>query len=427
MRALRVFSLVILVACGASEARPVPPAPSAASSAPEAPAVPLPTVSAVSSAPPPPAPPAVPAEVDQTAPLPDSATVLAKATDGTVLLGIRGIVELPGRAQTYETYFALLDARRDCIDATARTHTLDRAASGSADEVLALLATPAAQAEIARLRDLARRFGIRALGPLVLGVDDAFTLLDANNELFVSSGVAFTQLPVGTSARPAPSPTGTHVAFAHCGSPCSGVYAPALLDTRTRKVKDFKVGNAHDFHWSKDGKSLYFSYDDRTSPLAKRAASNVCVGRLDVDSSRVTTLKCLPSDVMTENISSASPGVEWLGLQVYGGKPGSTAYVVLAAPSGKEAFRLAADPIDPRFDEAGRIGWTDNDHKDFHLRAHVASASGQQVFDDARFVGFAGADEILVMPDDQPSNARKKARTLRDKRCGHFATRPLTK
>jgi hypothetical protein len=269
-----------------------------------------------------------PTNVDLSLSAPDSAQIVANAADGRTLLSIGAWVEgapspkmvavfgSTGIVRSSTRYLAILDARHDCLEETVRTDTLDAAGStGTIPEALAILQTEAAKVELSHLWRIARRFGVRVLGQAAFGIDDSFVVVEANNRLYFRSDAGtFAQLPVGASTRLTPSPDGAHIAFAQCGAPCGGAYGPAILDTQTRKVRRLPIGNAHDFHWSKDGKALYFSYDDRPSGLTD--ATKVCIGRVEGDAARATTVRCFPSSVLSQNISAASPSAGLIALQV---------------------------------------------------------------------------------------------------------------
>src|ERR1700691_3361887 len=252
----RAALLLVATACGPREPSVVQHAPAAATvvvpvvdASPPVEATPLPQAT----------PPPLPAGVDGSLSGPDTAQIVAAAADGSALLSIGAWVEgqapastvvetnATGRVRSNTRYLAVLDAKHDCLEETVAAPTLDSAGSTSTiAEALAILRTPAAGAEIDHLWSLSQRFGTRDLGAATFGIDEGFVLVEANNQLYVRNAAGtFSQLPVGTSARLTPSPDGTHIAFAQCGSPCGGVYYPAILDTRTRKVRRFLLGNAH--------------------------------------------------------------------------------------------------------------------------------------------------------------------------------------
>jgi hypothetical protein len=367
-------------------------------------------------------------------PVPHRAQIVALGADGSALLSVDGWVEGQatdstvieatggGKVRSNTSYLAVLGAKHDCIDQAVRSDTIDAAAAkGTLPEALAILRTPAATDELARLWGLAQRFGVRNLGSAVFGLDDGFALVEANNQLYVRAAAGtLAPFPGGTSARITASPDGSHVAFARCGSPCGGVYVPVILDTRTRQVRRFPVGNAHDFHWTPDGNTLYFSYDDRPSGLSP--TTKVCIGRVDGDSPLVTPVRCLPSKVRSTEISDASPAVHFIGLLTES-EHGPDAYVVFEMPSGREAFRIGSDPIYADLDERGRVAWDDNSIPGSHSRVRVASATGEETFPDARSVGFLADGSVLVIPDDQPSYAQGPIQTLAQRHCGLFETR----
>jgi hypothetical protein len=401
------------------------PAVATSSAAPEAPPVTPPAADVAS--------PPLPPEIDGSLPGPERAQIVAVAADGTTLLSVMGWVEGqatgasvieamgPGTVRSNTSYLAVLDAKQDCFEQAVRTDTLDAAgATGTVPEALAILRTDPAKGELSRLWRLAQRFGTRNLGAAVFGVDDGFVLVGANNQLYVRDAAgAFTQLPGGTSAHLTASPDGTRVAFAQCGSPCGGVYVPAILDTRTRRVRRFAVGNAHDFHWASGGKTLYFSYDDRPSGLAP--ATKVCIGRVDGDSALMTPVRCFPSGVNSTDISDASPGARFIGLLTM--KLRARAYVVLEMPAGREAFRIGTDPIYADLDERGRLAWDDSNTPGYHPRVRVASAAGEEAFPDARSAGFLPDGSVLVLPCDHPTYEQRPLRSLAQRHCGFFETR----
>ncbi len=394
-----------------------------------APAPPTPTVT-IPVAPPPPLPP----EVDGTLPVPHGAQIVALGSDGSVLLSVEGWVEGQatdstviesvggGAVRSNTTYLAVLDAKHECIEQAVRSDTIDEAgAKGTLPEALAILRTQAAADELAHLWKLAQRFGVRNLGSAVFGVDDGFVLVEANNQLYVrGAGGSLDPFPGGTSARITASPDGTHVAFGRCGSPCGGVYVPVILDTRTRRVRRFPVGNAHDFHWTPDGNTLYFSYDDRPSGISP--TTKVCLGRVDGDSQLVKPVRCFPSNVRSTDVSDASPTARFIGLLTESDR-GPDAYLVLEMPSGREALRLDTDPTYADLDERGRVAWDDGNTPGYHPRVRVASAAGEETFPDARSVGFLADGSVLVMPDDQATYVQGPIRTLAQRHCGLFETR----
>ena len=423
--------------------------------------------------------PPAPSAVDTSLSAPEYAELVATAPDGAALLAIHGWRALtPAEVARFNpsattprgtlsaadaaaladaqafgmmsmergstTYLAVLDARHACIEETLSFDALDAAsATGTVPEALAALNLPAVDNEIHRAYTLARRFGLPDLGTVAFGPDEGFVIVEANNQLYVrsgGSGAHFTHHPIGTSARLAASPDGTQIAFANCGSPCGGSYAPAILDTKTKQVRRFPVGNAHAFYWLKDSASLLFSYDDRQP--GQYESSKVCVGRVAGASKRATTLRCLASGVMSEDISAASPSNTFIGLQlesrmlpvhvdphgkVLGASPSvgqSPAFVILEMLSGTESYRIAASPISPSMDDSGRVAWDDNLLPQFHMRVRVASRGAPEaVLSNARSVGFFSDGSLLVMPFDQPSQTllNEPLRTLAQKRCGLFS------
>lgn len=432
----RAIPLLSFGCCGhpaGAAAPPIPPAapptatvqvPPAASAAP----------SATSTAPAESVPPPLPPGLDGSLPVPHSAQIVALGADGSVLLSVDAWVEGQatdssvvvatggGTVRSNTSYLAVLDAKHDCLEQAVRTDTLDAAgATGTVPEALAILRTPAANDELARLWTLAKRFGERNLGAAVFGVDDGFALVQANDQIYVHDAAGhFTPLPGGTSSHITASPDGTHVALARCGSPCGGVYVPVLLDTRTRQVRRFPVGNAHDFHFTPDGQTLYFSYDDSTSGVS--GTTKVCLGRVDGDSPRVTPVRCYPSRVRSTEISAASPGARFIGMLIESDRNPSS-FAVLEMPTGREALRIGSDPIYADLDDRGRVAWDDGHTPGYHPRVRVASAAGEQTFPDARSVGFLADGSVLVMPDDHPTYAQLPIRTLADRHCGFFETR----
>jgi hypothetical protein len=424
MRAVLVAVLPLTLACGPNEPKAAAPQIVLVEDAAAPPPRSAPV--AASAAP-------VPVNVDLELATPDGASIIAEAADGRVLVEIRGWVERsgayhsPGSVQIGEvvvrgntSYTAILDAKRDCIEETLATPTLSAAsATGTPKEALAVLASPDAHAEVDRLRALAQRFGIHGLGPAVFGPDYSRVVLEANNDLYSATGAgAFAQVPVGTSTRLEASPTGAVTAYAHCGSPCGGVYVPALLDMTTQKSTDFRVGDTHNFHWAKDGKSLYFSQDDRKSGSSK--ASKVCLGRIDVDAPQPKTIKCLPSTVFSQTISAASPSATFIGLQTESPR----AFVVFEMPAGKEAYRINASPIYQDIDDRGRVVF-DEIGEDHRYRVRLASSSGEELFPAAKSVGFLRDGSVLVLPNDRPVDPKmmEPLHRLVHRRCGFFATR----
>ncbi len=423
--------------------------------------------------------PPAPTAVDTSLSAPEYAELVATATDGAALLVIHGWRALTpaevarfnpsattprgalsdadaaalAEAQAFgmmsmergsTTYLAVLDARHACIEETLSFDVLDAAsATGTVAEALAALNVPAVDNEIHHAYTLARRFGLLDLGTVAFGPDEGFVVVEANNQLYVrsgGSGAHFAHHPIGTSTRLAASPDGTQIAFANCGSPCGGSYAPAILDTKTKQVRRFPVGNAHAFYWLKDSASLLFSYDDQQP--GQHESSKVCVGRVAGASKRATTVRCLASSVMSEDISAASPSATFIGLQlesrsspirvdargkVLGASPSvgpSPAFVILEMPSGTESYRVAASPILPSMDDRGRVAWDDNLLPQFHMRVRVASRGAPEaVLPNARSVGFFPDGSLLVMPFEQPSQnpQNEPLHTLAEKRCGLFS------
>lgn len=352
------------------------------------------------------------------------------------------------QARTNIVYLAVLDARRECIEETLSFDALAAVGdTGTVAEALAALNVKAVDDEIHRAFSVARRFGMHDLGDMAFGSDEGFVVVEANNQLYVrsgGSGAPFTHHPIGTSTRLAASPDGTQIAFANCGSPCGGTYAPAILDTKTKKVRRFPVGNAHEFYWSKDGTSLVFSYDDKKP--GQYDATKVCLGQVVGSSKHATTLKCIPSGVMSASISAASPSTTFVALQleshgsrlrtdrngkVIGREPAtgpSPAFVVLEVPSGVESYRIAASPIYSSMDDLGRVAWDDY-LLDSTMQVRVASRGvPQAVLSNARSVGFLPDGSLLVMPITQSSLAplTEPLHTLAEKRCGFFSVWKVT-
>jgi len=423
--------------------------------------------------------PPAPSAVDTSLSAPEYAELVATAPDGAALLAIHGWraltpaevarfnpsattprralsaadAEALAEAQAFgmmsmdrgsTVYLAVLDARHACIEETLSFEALEAAgATGTVPEALAALKVPAVDNEIHHAYTLARRFGLLDLGTVAFGPDEGFVIVEANNQLYVrsgGSGAHFTHHPIGTSTGLAASPDGTQIAFANCGSPCGGSYAPAILDTQTKQVRRFPLGNAHAFYWLKDSASLLFSYDDKQP--GQHEPSKVCVGRVAGASKRATTVKCLTSGVMSTDISAASPSTTFIGLQlesrsspirvdargkVLGVPPSigpSPAFVILEMPSGTESYRIAASPILPSMDDRGRVAWDDNRLPQFNMRVRVASRGAPEaVLPNARNVGFLPDGSLLVMPIEQPSQnpQDEPLHTLAEKRCGLFS------
>ncbi len=423
--------------------------------------------------------PPAPTEVDTSLSAPEYAELVATAPDDAALLAIHGWRALTpaevarfnpsattprgalsaadaaalAQAQAFgmmsmergsTMYFAVLDARHACIEETLSFDTLDAAsATGTVAEALAVLNVPAVNNEIHHAYTLARRFGLLDLGIVAFGPDEGFVIVEANNQLYVRSGGSsahFTHHPIGTSRRLAASPDGTQIAFANCGSPCGGSYAPAILDTKTRQVRRFPVGDAHAFYWLKDSGSLLFSYDDQQP--GQHESSKVCVGRVAGASERATTVRCFASGVMSDDISAASPSTTFIGLRLesrrspvrvgpHGKVLGasrsvgpSPVFVILEMPSGTESYRIAVSQISPSMDDRGRVAWDDNLLPQFRMRVRVASrGTPEAVLPNARSVGFFPDGSLLVMPFDQPSQTplNEPLHTLAEKRCGLFS------
>lgn len=365
--------------------------------------------------------------VDVALSAPDWAELVATAEDGSSLLVVHGwhAATRPGTDINAgsSSYFAVLDAQHACLTETLSLHAIDAASgTGTTADALEALASPAVPDEIRRAFLLARRFGLRTLGPVAFGADEGFVVVEANNALYVRSGgpsARFVHHPAGTSAVLAASPDGSRIAFGNCGSPCAGVYAPALLDPKTQAVRRFRSGSAHEFYWGADG-TLFFTHDDRTP--GQFEGTKVCLSRLTDPSARPSRVACFPSRITSTTISAASPRGRYLGMRLESGtNAGGSSFVVLEMPGAAEVQRVAGSLTTPAVDERGRVAWSRLETS--HYRVHVATrGAAEAVLPDARSVGFLPDGAVLVMPVDRPvDRTREPLRTLRDGACGFFS------
>lgn len=427
---VHVMAAALLACCAppAAQVAPTSPTPALRLSPPLASAAPAPAA--------PPWPDAVPRDT----PAPEDATALGTASDGRVLLRITSShmekyseAELlqrsakPGARPNPDavvrkrvTYYGVYNPATLCIDEIHTFDAFDKAGFEArlASKATALTARFDAEpvtSDLARLRALAMRFGLRTLGDVAFSADEGSYVVAIDPFLAATRDGHLVQLDVGAAYAPAASPDGRLVAFTACGTPCTGNYHVDLLDTKTHKVRRTEaggVGSEAGFRWSPAGDLLLFAFTQ---------AHSDCVAALDPKTLKSKTLACQPG----VGSFAASPG---LAMFVLGSVPlaiANDAHVVYglvakdgALPTAIEMYRTPGDAGHPVVDDMGRVAWEAEDGPGNRFRVHLAAPEGAEVVDDARLVGVLPDGAILLWPDDHPSSWRAEARPMTNEdRC----------
>jgi hypothetical protein len=330
------------------------------------------------------------------------------------------------------SYYAVFDSKTMCIDEVTMPEALrharvppdlgtmgpDLSAPFNADPVLR---------DLAQLRSLALRFGLRALDGVAFGAAENDYVLENDPYLSATKNGHLADLAVGPAHSPAASPDGSVFAFAACGTPCPGHYPLHLLDAKTRRVRRVDVGDVSSdvfasVRWSAAGDTVFYRFAPTKNGLEH--ATKSCVGALDVKTLRKKTLTCLPGS----GAFAMSPGITTFALGSESSPPGEDALVVFrlaaaaspgALPSATEVFRSPGRAQNVRVDDDSRLMWDDNDGHDFHFRVHIATPRGTEIVENAQLGGSLSDGSLLLWPNDQPSDAMPPLGTLASKgRCG---------
>lgn len=300
--------------------------------------------------------------------------------------------------------FDLLDAARD-PDRTA--------------DLAAAFAAPGVVDELARLRALAGRFGLRTLEGVAFGTGPRDVAVSDRTYLYAPAPKtgAMTLLPVGPAQPADASPDGARFAFAACGSPCGGLYPLHFLDVATRKVVRTTSLSVHDYPiaWTKSGASVLVHGDEsRTGP------TRGCAGVVTANSGAYKRLACVGGVNTGFAISPARTAF------ALAGHAAVVAYRFdEASGSATEVARAKGHALHPFVDDQGRLAWTDNDAPDFHYRVHLLrSGEAPATQDDARFTGFLADGSLLLSAWAHPSMESPVSPSLGEAgRCGAFERR----
>lgn len=390
MNAARSSILVAIVLSGCGTPR--------TGSAAVSPPAPPPSEPAPPSEPPRPPAPARPAAVDGSLPAPENTTVLGTSADGRALLSITATTSVPGpegtsSSQSYR-YYAVLDARHECLEETAREDEVLGATRAETDaDAMARLQAAPTLAELARLRDLARRFGVRGLGSLVFGDTGTAAVVEAHGRAYVVRDGQVTRVEAGAAMVHAMSPDGRWAAIGRCGARCRGIYEPALLDVATGAVRAVPVGNLSNAFWSPDGE-LFITYEDRAAQAS--GTRQVCLARLAPDAARPTTLHCAPSGSTSLYGAVVSDRARFLAVKLL--DPGTNAgrLQLYALPGGEEGRTIGAEPMVPDVDDAGQVAWDDVQGPGSTWRVHLVSDGGEEIVPAAKAAGFLGDGALLL-------------------------------
>ena len=438
LRAVSFLAGVAVVLVAFSACRSTPPSPG--SSAPGASTRPPAAASGAGAADAAAGEPAWPAGLDPAIPLPLEARILAIGSDGRALLDAKGYemrtsrvrLTLPGEPSSPSrsvaaevSVTAVLDLATMCIEEAHVFRALDRARdpdrTGLAEkkDLAAPLNDPDVQADLAHVRALGRRFGVRNLADVAVGEPEGAYVTGDPTFLYASRGGVFRDVGWGAAYSPVAAPDGRSIALAACGSPCNGFYPVRLFDPGTQKTRSTTSGAAsHDLHWLADGRTLVFGYDETRTGTAQ--ARSYCVGALDRDTAKQRTFACVKGDPPVSGSFAISPGGTALAVST----SASDDIVVYAVGATATELRRvpARTTTDLQVDDDGRIGWSANDGADFHFRVHVAGKVGAPtVHENARLVGLLPGQAVLVLPSPSPSDASVRVATLREaSRCGYF-------
>lgn len=416
----RAVLFAIASACGGHPAAPPPRVTIA----------PLPTVviaPPVASAKPP-APPQWPAAVDLALTAPDGFHLVAVRGD-EALVTVTGMLEFRepnlGNALVHGNteYTARFDLRTGCMLATYDFPTIGAAArTGTVKDALAILASPAMAAEIARAKTITSTFGPND-APIRVTPDGRNAVLEANNEIYWAKdgGAHFTHLP-GIGKSPLVSSDGAHLLY---GS--GGIYQPMILDFATGRTRAVTRGRAKamsvsDVYPLADGTFLSVE----TNGFGVQHATQVCVMTIDPKRAIEAQAVCVPSDVISASVSELSADSRFVA--VHAEHMRADRILTFDTKTWQKVTDAPGSPNYMDVDDRGRVAWDDYSQGP---KKRIVVAEGGSVKPLAvpagphpdippTFVGFLGHRMIVGYPSIE-AFATTGLRTLRDVApCGHL-------